>query len=159
MAGVQEAQGLGQVAAVDLAAEQGEQHRQQAALGGAGQPADGELDVAAAVPVRADAVLPGTARPERVGVDDFQPDRLGAGPVVAGAFPDAVGEGGALGHLGPGVAGGVHLVPAPVEVGPVVRAAVGEVGQGGGMRSGGTGVSVRTCTVAMAGISLELVRT
>ena len=84
VAGVQEAQGLGQVGAEDLAAEHGEQRGQQAALGGAGQPADGELDVAAAVPVRADAVLPGTAWPERVGVDDFQPDRLGAGPVVAG---------------------------------------------------------------------------
>src|SRR5262249_54097770 len=131
VAGVQQAQGLGQVVAEDLAAEPGEQRGQQAALGGAGQPADGRLNVAATVPVRADPVLPGTAWPERVGVDDFQPDRLGAGPVVAGALPDAAGEGGALGDLGPGVASGVHLVPAPVEVGPVVGAAVGEVGQGG----------------------------
>src|SRR5262249_58846697 len=114
---------------------------------------------AAAVPGRADPVLPGTAWPERVGVDDFQPDRLGAGPVVAGALPDAAGEGGVLGDLGPGVASGVHLVPAPVEVGPVVgRRSVKSV-RAARMRSGGTGVSARTCTVAMAGISLELVRT
>jgi len=75
VAGVQEAQGLGQVGAEDPAAEHGKQRGQQAALGGAGQPADGELDVAAAVPVRADPVLPATAGPERVGVEDLQPDQ------------------------------------------------------------------------------------
>jgi hypothetical protein len=97
-----------EVALQDLTAQETDRGHYQAAFEAFADAVDGARHLAAAGGSGSDDVLPRAAGRERVRIQEGRRDHPRLRPVVARPLPDATGETGALGDIGPRCAERMH---------------------------------------------------